>query len=154
MAVNKVQLESIVKLEKQLEDIKDSDILLERILTDTRKLVNADAGSIYEATDDKAKLKIKFGQNETRQKLLAPGMKLPYTFFSFPIDEKSICGYVAKNSEPLNIPDCYNIPEHLPYKFNKDPDVVANYKTTSMFTVPLKSENELFGVLQIINKKD
>ncbi|MCQ2572298.1 MAG: GAF domain-containing protein [Treponema sp.] len=148
------KLEQIVILERQLSKIKDVDVLLERILTETRKIVNADAGSIYEVIDNGENLKIKYGQNDTRQKLLEPGMKLPYTSFSFPISETSICGYVAKTGKPLNIKDCYELDESLPFKFNKNPDILSNYKTTSIYTVPLKSEKELFGVIQIINKKD
>jgi len=148
------KLEQILELEKQLSKIKDVDILQERILTECRKIINADAGSIYEVIDNGANLKIKFGQNDTRQKLLQPGMKLPYTSFSFPISETSICGYVAKTGKSLNIEDCYKLDPSLPFKFNVNPDILANYKTTSIFTLPLKSEKELFGVLQIINKKD
>lgn len=154
MSKGNLKLEKIVDLEKQLSEIKDVDILLERILTETRKMVNADAGSIYEANDDKTQLKIKFGQNDTRQKLLKPGMKLPYTSFSFPISETSIAGYVGKTFNTLKIDDCYKLDPSLPYKFNANPDLLSNYRTTSMFVVPLKSDKELFGVLQIINKKD
>ncbi|MCQ2597042.1 MAG: GAF domain-containing protein [Treponema sp.] len=148
------KLEQIVQLEKTLSKIKDLDILQERILTECRRIINADAGSIYEVIENGKSLKIKFGQNDTRQKLLQPGMKLPYTSFSFPISETSIAGYVAKTKKPLNIEDCYALDPSLPYKFNVNPDLLSNYKTTSIFTVPLQSEKELFGVLQIINKKD
>jgi len=149
------KLEHIVKLENRLAEIKDVDVLLESILTETRRMVNADAGSIYEVIgENNDMLKIKFGQNDTRQKLLKPGMKLPYTSFSFPISETSIAGYVAKTFKTLNIKDCYTIPETEPYKFNINPDILANYRTTSMFVVPLKSDKELYGVIQIINKKD
>lgn len=154
MAETDKKLEQIVQLEKQLAEIKDVDVLLERILTETRRIVNADAGSIYEVDDSGKMLQIKFGQNDTAQSKLEPGMKLPYTSFSFPINEKQICGYVAKYFKPLNIADCYNLDPSLPYQFNKNPDILSNYKTTSIFTIPLKSEKELFGVLQIINKKD
>ncbi len=84
------KLEQIVELEKQLSKIKDVDILQERILTECRRIINADAGSIYEVIDNGASLKIKYGQNDTRQKLMEPGMKLPYTSFTFPISETSI----------------------------------------------------------------
>lgn len=154
MAEIDVKLEQIVELEKQLAEIKDVDVLLERILTETRRIVNADAGSIYEVDETGERLLIKFGQNDTRQALLKPGMKLPYTSFSFPISETSIAGYVAKTFKTLNIEDCYTLDSALPFKFNINPDLLANYRTTSMYVVPLKSDKELFGVLQIINRKD
>lgn len=147
------KLQRIIEIERQLGEIQDVDVLLERILTETRRIVNADAGSIYVVENDK--LKIKYGQNDTHLKELAPGEKLPYTVFSFPINEKQICGYVALTGKPLNIPDCYQISEDKPYKFNINTDITTDYHTKSMYTLPLKMANgKLLGVLQIINAKD
>jgi len=146
------RLQQIIEIEKQLSEIQDVDVLLEQILTETRLIVNADAGSIYVVEGDK--LRIKYGQNDTQLKLLAPGEKLPYISFSFPINEKSISGYVAKTATPLNIEDAYNISEAAPYKFNKNSDITTNYRTKSIYTLPLKITNgSLLGVLQIINAK-
>ncbi len=150
---NDDKLQKIIEIERQLGEIQDVDVLLERILTETRHIVNADAGSIYVVEGDK--LKIKYGQNDTHLKELAPGDKLPYTCFSFPINEKQICGYVALTGQPLNIPDCYALPEDTVYKFNKNTDLTTDYHTKSMYTLPLKMANgNLLGVLQIINAKD
>lgn len=147
------KLQKIVEIERELGEIQDVDVLLERILTETRRIVNADAGSIYVVEGNK--LKIKYGQNDTHLKELAPGEKLPYTVFSFPINEKQICGYVALTGNPLNIQDCYKIPESAPYKFNKNTDLTTDYRTKSMYTFPLKmASGKLLGVLQIINAKD
>ena len=150
---NDDKLQKIIEIERQLGEIQDVDVLLERILTETRHIVNADAGSIYVVEGDK--LKIKYGQNDTHLKELAPGDKLPYTCFSFPINEKQICGYVALTGQALNIPDCYALPEDTVYKFNKNTDLTTDYHTKSMYTLPLKMANgKLLGVLQIINAKD
>ena len=147
------KLQQIIDVERRLGEIQDVDVLLECILTETRKIVNADAGSIY--VRDGNSLKIKYGQNDTHLKELAPGEKLPYTYFSFPINEKQICGYVALTGKPLNIKDCYRISEAKPYKFNKNTDLATGYRTKSMYTLPLKMANgNLLGVLQIINRKD
>ena len=147
------KLQKIIEIERQLGEIQDVDVLLERILTETRRIVNADAGSIYVAEGNK--LKIKYGQNDTHLRELAPGEKLPYTVFTFPINEKQICGYVAKHGKPLNIQDCYEIPASSPYQFNKNTDITTDYRTKSMYTLPLKMANgKLLGVLQIINAQD
>ena len=65
------KLQKILELEKKLEEIQDIDVLLERILTETRAIVRADAGSIYEIEDNK--LRIKYAQNDTQLKKLKPG---------------------------------------------------------------------------------
>jgi CHAD domain-containing protein len=49
---SETKLEQIIKIEKQLGEIQDVDVLLEKILTETRKIVNADAGSIYVVEGD------------------------------------------------------------------------------------------------------
>ena len=147
------KLQKIMEIERQLNEIQDVDVLLERILTETRRIVNADAGSIYVVEEDR--IKIKYGQNDTHLKELAPGEKLPYSCFSFPINEKQICGYVASTGKSVNIKDCYEIPESEPYRFNKNTDIMTNYRTKSMYTFPLKNANgQILGVLQIINKLD
>lgn len=147
------KLQQIIEIEKQLGEIQDVDVLLERILTETRRIVNADAGSIYIV--EGKKIRIRYGQNDTRQKKLAPGEKLPYINFCYPMNDKQICGYVASTKKPLNIPDCYKIPADKPYKLNKNTDLATNYRTKSMYTLPLKMPNgRLLGVLQIINAKD
>lgn len=147
------KLESIIEMEKLLGEIQDVDVLLERILTETRKIVNADAGSIYIVEGNN--LKIKHAQNDTRLRALPPGSKLPYDFFSFPIDEKSIAGYVACTGISLNISDAYDIPEEKPYKFNRSSDIATDYRTRSMYAIALKSASgKILGVLQIINAQD
>lgn len=147
------KLQTIIELEKQLGEIQDVDVLLERILTETRRIVHADAGSIYVV--DGNNLKIKYAQNDTHLKELAPGQKLPYTYFSFPINEKSVAGYVAYIGKALNIKDAYKIPDSKPYKFNKNTDLQTSYRTKSMYVFPLKmASGKLLGVLQVINAKD
>ena len=150
---NEDRLQRIIEIERQLSEIQDVDVLLERILTETRRIVSADAGSIY--VKEGNRLRIKYGQNDTHLKELAPGEKLPYTNFTFAIDEKSISGYVAYSGKSLNIKDAYEISEDKPYKFSKNTDLTTDYRTKSIFTIPLKMANGvLLGVLQIINAKD
>lgn len=144
---------SIVEIEKKLRDIQDVDVLLENVLTETRRIVNADAGSIYVV--EGSRLRIKYAQNDTQLRELAPGEKLPYKAFSFEINEHSIAGYVASTLETLNIDDVYEIPESCPYKFNKETDSITSYRTKSAFTLPLKMPNgRLLGVLQILNAQN
>lgn len=147
------KLQHIIELEQKINEIQDVDVLLERILKETRGIVNADAGSIYVV--DGKNLKIKYAQNDTQLKELPPGEKLPYLFFAFPINDSSIAGYVAAHQTMLNFNDAYELSDDKPYKFNKQTDITTNYRTKSMCTIPLKmSSGVLLGVLQIINKLD
>lgn len=153
ISLREEKLAYVVDLEERLDEIQDVDVLLERILTESRKIVNADAGSIYIV--DNNNLKIKYAQNDTQLRELPPGEKLPYLFFSFPISTTSIAGYVAATKTPVIIDDAYDISEEMPFKFNKQTDLTTSYRTKSIYTLPLIMNNgTLLGVLQIINKLD
>ncbi|MBQ0167429.1 MAG: GAF domain-containing protein [Treponema sp.] len=148
-----MKLQEIIELEKVLNDIQDIDVLLERILTESRRIVNADAGSIYVIEDNR--LKIKYAQNDTKQRRLAPGQKLPFKYFSFEINEKSMCGSAVVTKSLLNVPDVYDIPSDKPYSFDRNPDMLTGYHSKSICTIPLmEGKGNVIGVLQIINPQD
>jgi len=148
----KEKLQEIIQSSSELSEINDLDLLLEKILTKARKLVNADAGSIYIKEDDE--LKFSHSQNETLSKKLPAGKKLIYTLFALPINNRSIAGYVANNGGMLNLPDVYEISPGVPYGFSKKFDAVSHYRSRSMLTVPLNSRGNIVGVLQLINAQD
>jgi len=155
------EFKNIIQLDSELNQIQDYELLLERILFEARKVVHADAGSIYitvpndKEGESKEKLSIKYSQNDTIQKNMPPGQKMIYKIFSVQINEKSISGYCAYKRTLINIPDMYNIPPEMPYKFLSDFDVITGYKTVSTLTIPLvATDQRLMGVIQVINAKD
>ena len=103
----KKKLQHIIQLGVEVSQIGDLDILLEKILSESRDLVDADAGSIYIKEEDE--LKFSYAQNETLRKKLGPGKNSIYTTFSMPITKKSIAGFVALEGQVLNIADAYKI---------------------------------------------
>lgn len=153
----------ITEIEEQLKEIRDVDILLENILTGARKIVNADAGSIYEYDSKENKLWIRYSQNDTMQNQLAPGEKLSYTSFYLVPTNQSISGYCVLSKKLINIPDVYNLPDFVDdekkevrlFEFNSANDEKNGYHTKSMLTIPLIMTNgKVLGILQIINAKD
>jgi len=153
MLTEKEKLDTLALLGIDLSRIHDLDILMERILTEARRFVNADAGSIY--IRDKDMLHFNYTQNDTLQKRLAAGEKLVYSTFSIPVNQKSIAGYVAASGQPLNLPDVYKIDSSKPYRFAKEIDEDSHYTTRSILTIPLKNFNDdVLGILQIINAQD
>jgi putative nucleotidyltransferase with HDIG domain len=136
---------------ESLFTIKDLDSLLESILTEARRFLTADAGTIYLAA--RGFLYFSFVQNdtlfrgETKDKYIPSGASLP-------IDKASLAGYVAKTGEPILIDDVYHIQSELSFSFNPAFDQKTHYHTRSILGVPLKTrENEIVGVLQLINAK-
>ncbi|MEN8780091.1 MAG: HD domain-containing phosphohydrolase [Desulfobacterales bacterium] len=153
MLTEKEKMETLSRLVIQLNRVSDLDILMEHILTQARRFVNADAGSIYIAEDQI--LQFAYTQNDTLQKRLPKGEKLIYSTFSLPINEQSIAGYVAATGKPLNIAHVYEIEATAPYNFSKEFDEASRYATCSALTIPLKSANgAILGILQIINAQD
>ncbi len=135
-----------------LYSIRDLDSLLERVLTEARQFVNADAGTIYLAA--RGYLYFSFVQNdtlfrgETKDKYIPSGAALA-------IDKSSLAGYVAKTGETILIDDVYHIQSSVSYTFNPAFDQKTSYRTASILCVPLKTrDNEIVGVLQLINAKN
>ena len=151
---------SILQVDSEMSQIQDLDLLLERILREARKVVHADAGSIYVVVTEGEtggstvkKLAFKYTQNDTMQESLPPGQKMIYSIFSVPINQQSISGYCALTRSLINVPDMYNIPEDEPYSFNYSFDKISGYKTVSSLTFPLlTADGKLLGVIQLINK--
>ncbi|MFC1591703.1 GAF and HD-GYP domain-containing protein [Thermodesulfobacteriota bacterium] len=146
-------LTHIINLGQEITQVKDVDLLLEKILSESRSFVNADAGSIYVKMNDR--LVFSQAQNETLKKQLPPGKKLVYSKFSIPIDNKSIAGYVGTTGETVNLPDVYSLDDRFLFSFDRKYDDLSKYRTQSVLSFPLKTpQDEVLGVLQLINAKD
>lgn len=134
-----------------LAEYREETVLLDRILSKTREIGHADAGSIYLVEGDE--LVFAYSQNDT----LFPNSsanKSMYVNMRMPITEQSIAGYVAATGRILNLADVHNLPEGMPFKFNAGFDIKNNYTTKSVLTLPLGSgEHKILGVLQLINSK-
>jgi response regulator RpfG family c-di-GMP phosphodiesterase len=144
--------QKLLRTIESLFGIKDLDSLLENILTEARRFLVADAGTIYLAA--RGFLYFSFVQNdtlfrgETKDKYIPSGASLP-------VDKASLAGYVAKTGESILIDDVYHIQSDLSFSFNPAFDQKTNYRTRSILGVPLKTrENEVVGVLQLINAKN
>jgi HD-GYP domain-containing protein (c-di-GMP phosphodiesterase class II) len=155
MLSEKEKLDKLTYLGIELNQVRDLDILMERVLECARSFVNADAGSIYIKNKDEDTLQFTYTQNDTLQERLPKGEKLIYATFTLPINKESISGYVATTGQLLNIADVYKIEPTAPYHFGKQFDEESGYKTRSVITVPLETRRgDILGILQIINAQN
>ncbi len=152
MGKERAGLKEIIDLSTEMNRTKDIDMLLDSILAKARAFTNADAGSIYVKED--GRLNFRCVQNETLQERLGPGRKLIHTFFTLPLSSSSIVGHVATTGRALNIPDAYALEPGCPYSFNAEFDRMSDYRTTSILSLPLESNDGIVGVLQLINAKN
>lgn len=126
----------------------DLDRLLELILSTSRELVAADAGSLYlvEGGGNERRLRFVLAQNDSLPAKLAGS--------TIPLDASSLAGYVAVKGEPVAVEDVRHLPAELPYRPNTRVDLATGYHTRSLLTVPLATRaGEVIGVLQLINRK-
>ena len=142
-------MERLHEVGRALASEQDLDKLLEMILVQARRLLSAEAGSLYLVVGEEGSQELLFAHTQNAK------VSLPYHRFRMPISTSSMAGFSATTGECLNIPNVYRIPEGAPYRFNDSFDRQANYRTISMLVVPLKdTEGEILGVLQLINRVD
>jgi type II secretory ATPase GspE/PulE/Tfp pilus assembly ATPase PilB-like protein len=123
------------------------EIMLE-VSADICALFNADRLTIYSIGEDKQSIvsKFKTGLNSFKD------LKLP-------IAEHSIAGYVALAKKAINIKDCYDEAElkaiNPNLRFLQEVDKRTGYRTKQQLLAPVldQQNNELIGVIQIINNK-
>jgi cGMP-dependent 3',5'-cyclic phosphodiesterase len=61
--------------------------------------------------------------------------------------DTGIAGNVATKGTVANIPDAYEHPQ-----FNQSIDKKSGYRTKAILTMPIKSDDQVIGVIQLINK--
>jgi len=146
------QFNEILTVNEKLNELKDLDAILDRVLSECRRLTRADAGTIYLLDEDK--LKFSYVHNDSFLKVGETNKDI-YANFSIPINDASIVGYVAGRGEALNIEDVYDMPPDSPVTFNPSFDKKTGYHTSSMLTVPIKtSQGKVSGIIQLINAKN
>src|SRR5690606_34565216 len=62
---------------------------------------------------------------------------------------QGIAGWVLEHGESLLIPDAYEDP-----RFYRDADKATGFRTRSILCAPLKRDEKVTGVLQVLNAKD
>jgi HD-GYP domain-containing protein (c-di-GMP phosphodiesterase class II) len=133
---------------------RDITKLLEMILSQSRAITAADAGSLYlvqRGPDDKTqvddKLVFKLPQNDS----------VPVkTFeeFTIPLDQTSVAGYAASTGHVVNVADAYHLPPGSPYQISRSFDEKSGYRTKSVLAVAMRDhKGTVVGVVQLINKK-
>ncbi len=143
---------SILNTIKEIDQLNDIDMILDRILFEARSLANADAGSIF--LSQGKSLVFNLVQNDSLYGKEG-NRAVQYTNLSVPCTNASIVGHAALSGEIIAIDDAYNLPPHLPCTFNSSFDEEFSYRTVSILAIPLHSFNkQIVGVMQLINAQD
>lgn len=144
--------ERILNIGIGLSTEKNRNRLLESILESGMKITNCDASTLYLVEDHQLVFQI--------MKTLSLGISSgtdgePVADMPpVPMTEDNVCTYVAIHREIVNIPDVYDS-DRFDFSGPKKYDALIGYHTKSMLVIPLENnENELLGVLQLINAMD
>ena len=119
--------------------------LLDRILSKSRLMTKAEAGTIFIARRGNGKrwLQPASIQNDA--------IRVRTGDFIVPIGPGSIAGFVAHKGSTVIVDDVYAIPKRSPYSFDPSREH-RKYKTRSVFCFPLKNfDDDVIGVVQLIN---
>ncbi|MBF0626786.1 MAG: GAF domain-containing protein [Magnetococcales bacterium] len=133
--------------------------LLEIILLGAKELTNADAGTMYSVTDRQT-LKFEILRTDSLGIAMGGTTGIPINFPELPLYKNNepnlqmIAAFSALKQTTVNIPDAYEA-EGFDFSGTRAFDQRTHYRSKSFLTVPLKNhENEIIGVLQLINAKD
>lgn len=128
------------------------DALLEKIVTEACRFTHADGGTLYLKEGD--------GLSFCISKSLSLGISLggvsgePTSFEPVPLDPSFVSAYAALERKTVNIPDVY---EATGFDFTgpKKYDKMTGYRSRSMLVTPMTNhEDEVIGVLQLLNATD
>ena len=141
---------------------KETDInrLLEAILLAAKKITHADGGTLYRVVDERT-LKFEIMRNDTLNIAMGgtTGVDIPFPPINlFDPDGKAVntmvAAYAFHHDKSVNIADAY-IEDGFDFSGTKNFDKKTGYRSQSFLTVPMKNhENEIIGVLQLLNAKD
>ena len=139
---------------------RDMEKLLEMILLEAKRISNADGGTLYMITNDqRLRFSIMITDSLNVHMGGTSGKEIPF----YPVklynddgkpNENMIAANAAINGSTINIPDAYKA-KGFDFSGTKAFDEKTGYRSKSFLTVPLKNhENEIIGVLQLLNAQD
>ncbi len=130
---------------------RDHKKLFDLILSSAMAITGCDAGTLYMYDGDKLNFVIM--RNNTLNTYLG-GLGEPIGLPPVELKEENVCAYTAIHNHLVNIADVYNCKE-FDFSGPRRYDAMTGYKTTSMLVVPLQNnQDELNGVLQLMNAQD
>lgn len=154
------QLDRLNTIGVALSAEHDKNRLLEIILLGAKELTNADGGTLYTVTED-AKLKFEIVRTLSLDIAMGGTTGKEISFPSLPIyledgkpNTNMVAAYSVINAKTVNISDAY-LTEGFDFSGTRKFDEKTGYRSKSFLTVPMTNhENEIIGVLQLINAID
>ncbi len=153
------RLEQLNAVGAALSAERNIDKLLESILVAAKTITKADGGTLYRVTDEQS-LRFEILRTTSLAYYLGgtSGNEVPFYPIQLYVDGKPnnamVAAYAALTGETVNIEDAY-VAEGFDFSGTRSFDAKTGYRSKSFLTVPMRNhENEIIGVLQLINALD
>ena len=144
------QAEKILEMGIQLTSERNYDELLAKIIDCAMETTNCDGGTLYLYEQEQ----LQFCIMKTKSLGINQKGKETKSFPPVPMNEENVCAYAALHRKLLNIEDAYNCQE-FDFSGPREYDKLSGYRTQSMMVFPLVNhEDDLVGVVQLINAQD
>ena len=157
------RLEQLNEIGASLSAERDINRLLESILLAAKVITRADGGTLYLLTEEDGSKRLKFEIVRTDSLKIAMGGTTGNAVPFYPIhlhskdgapNNQMVVAYAALTGKTVNIADAY-IEKGFDFSGTRNFDKKLGYRSKSFLTVPMKNhENEIIGVLQLINSMD
>jgi HD-GYP domain-containing protein (c-di-GMP phosphodiesterase class II) len=157
------RLEQLNEIGASLSAERNIDRLLESILLAAKAITRADGGTLYLLTEEDGTKRLKFEIMRTQSLNIAMGgtTGTPIPFYPIHLYSKDgkpnnqmVAAFAALTGQTVNIADAYTA-EGFDFNGTRNFDKKTGYRSKSFLTVPMKNhENEIIGVLQLINSQD
>ncbi|HUY02022.1 MAG TPA: HD domain-containing phosphohydrolase [Rhodocyclaceae bacterium] len=157
------RLEQLNEIGASLSAERDIDRLLESILLAAKAITRADGGTLYRLTEEDGSKRLKFEIMRTQSLNIAMGGTTGNPIPFYPIhlygkdgkpNNQMVAAFAALTGQTVNIADAYTA-EGFDFNGTRNFDKKTGYRSKSFLTVPMKNhENEIIGVLQLINSQD
>lgn len=154
------RLDQLVEIGVALSSERDIDKLLESILVAAKSITNADGGTLYRMQDGKD-LKFEIVRNDSLGIAMGGTSGVPIPFHPVHLYDAEgrpvhsmVAAYAVHHDCSVNVADAYT-EKGFDFSGTKRFDEKTGYRSRSFLTIPIKNhENEIIGVLQLINGKD
>lgn len=145
------QVDDILNIGIALSAEKDKNRLLEMIVSEARRITNADGGTLYLCENNCLAFKI-MQTESTNTYMGGRGEKINIPPVALRME--NVSAYAALTHKSVNVPNVYQA-EEFDFSGPKKFDEATGYRTLSMLVIPLENhEDEVIGVLQLINARD
>jgi two-component system sensor histidine kinase HydH len=135
---SRADLSKLVQFSSLVNSSLDTQVVLNHALMSVEQWLDAEVSSIFEVDKARGELFFRLARGTGADRIKPLRLSIG----------EGIAGWVAQTEQPLICADPYGDP-----RFSRQFDEKSGFCTRSILCVPLKSQDRLIGVLEVLNKQ-